>query len=474
MSSLWQALSGMLLICTIAAADTPARPELEVVFHLPFDGSIEAASGGHVTITGGEDIRFVEGKIGQAADLRASGSVEYHNLPALDMQSGTIEFWINSTHDGRHMEDRFYLQFLRDDGQGGIEAKFYHVECSIQATIWGEAVTNRHYGWGWAQDAWQHIAFTWDTTDPELAGLKLYRNGVESGYPCSYKPVAPPDFLRVGYKSAAEPISASALIDEVVVYNRALFREQIKTLYEAGEQPLEQRLIAVRERISADEARKSYLTDQLFNHTRFGFIHGRYQSMANWSEKVFATLGLPVPEPIDETELATTDMGQYDVLLVGGGGGLRLDEANAEALRQYVRSGGGYVGICGGAISAASCGLIEAERYNFGARGPVWGIPREHPITEGYDIPQKILFPHASGPLFVIHEDSDEVPVVLFDVGNPPLPTFVNAIARQYGEGRVAVFSGHPEGSAETHRLLRNAIMWAAGIVAIEEQATAR
>jgi len=60
--------------------------------------------------------------------------------------------------------------------------------------------------------------------------------------------------------------------------------------------------------------------------------------------------------------------------------------------------------------------------------------------------------------------------VVIFDVGNPPLPTFVNTIAKQYGEGRVVAFSGHPEGSPQTRRLLRNAIMWAARITGTEDQ----
>jgi hypothetical protein len=33
----------------------------------------------------------------------------------------------------------------------------------------------------------------------------------------------------------------------------------------------------------------------------------------------------------------------------------------------------------------------------------------------------------------------------------------------------VLIFSGHPEGAVETRRLLRNAVMWAAKIIAPEE-----
>ena len=53
---------------------------------------------------------------------------------------------------------------------------------------------------------------------------------------------------------------------------------------------------------------------------------------------------------------------------------------------------------------------------------------------------------------------------VVFDVGNPPLPTFVNVIAKHYGKGRVVAFSGHPEGSTQTRRMLRNAVLWATRI----------
>ena len=189
-------------------------------------------------------------------------------------------------------------------------------------------------------------------------------------------------------------------------------------------------------------------------------IHGRVQSLVNWPDTAFTPLQMPVPDKIHEADLATTDLSAYHTLFVAGGGGLNLDEANQEALREYVRQGGGYVGICGGAVSAAKAGLIDATRYRFGARGPVFAKLLSHPVTAGYDLSRTILFPHASGPLFVITDGSDEVPVVLFEVGNPPLPSFVNVIAKTYGEGRVLVFSGHPEGSAQTRRLLRNAILW--------------
>jgi len=463
-------MSAITLI-SVAALSAAEQPEFAPLLYIGFSDSAEAvAEGVEVTVTGAEAMKYAEGKVGKAADFLEGGCVEYRGLPAFNLKSGTIEFWLKSAHDHEEMEDHYYLQFLKEDGSAGIEVKFYHVECSAQVTMWSGSRRHRRYGWGWAQDAWRHIAVTWETTDPEMSGLKLYLNGVESGYPQAYQAIEMPEFLRIGCKSPEEGLFAKALVDEVVVYNRALTRGQVKALYENGDKALEEKTTALRERIAQDDARERERTDLLFNHRKIGMLHGRYQSLLNWPDKVFETLRVPVPDKIRETDLATVDLSQYDVLFVGGGGGLRLDDANAEALRNYVQEGGGYVGICGGAIGAAKYGLIDVELYPFGVRGRVWAKLKQHPITEGYDIPRKVLFPHASGPLFVIKEGSAEVPVVIFDVGKAPLPTFVNVIAKQYGEGRVVAFSGHPEGSGETRRMVRNALMWAAKITGTEQQ----
>jgi len=472
MRATWQILvMSVVMLSSAAALSVAAPPEFAPLLHIGFDDNAEGVAEAPPTVSGADSVKYADGKVGKAGDFTESGCVEYRGLPTFDMQSGTMEFWLKSAHDAKELQDHYYLQFLKEDGSAGIEIKFYQVECSAQVTMWSPGKKYRRYGWGWVQDQWQHIAVTWDTGAPEIAGLKLYRNGVESGYPQGYQAIEMPEFLRIGCKSAEEGLFANGLVDEVTVYNRALTRAQVKALYADGDKPLEEKVAAIREQIAQDEAREAEKTDLLFNHRKIAMLYGRYQSLLHWSDKVFENMQLPAPAgTVAETDLVTTDLSQYDVLLVGGGGGLRLDDANAEALREYVRKGGGYVGICGGAVSGANAGLIDAERYNFGARGPVWGIPKEHPVTEGYDIPRKILFPHASGPLFVIKEGSDEVPVVLFDVGNPPLPTFVNVIARQYGEGRVVVFSGHPEGSTETYRMLRNALMWTAKITGMEEK----
>ena len=439
---------------------------LKALFHLSFDDTIApTVMGGKVEATSVEEVKFVEGKVGKAGDFRQGGCVELRNLPRLDPKAGTIELWIKSAHDHKELEDHCYLQLFNADDTAGLEIKFYHVECSAQVTMWQGKIRARRYGWGWAKDAWRHIVVTWDAASADPTGLTLYQSGIVSGYPRDYRPIQLPTSLRVGCRSPKGGQRANALIDEVAIYNRCLTRSQVEALHKLGDLPLAEKLAKIQEVIAREDALRRKREDLLYNHRKLALVHGRYTSLKNWPDKAFTPLQLPVPDKIHETKLASTDLGHYDVLFVPGGGGLRFDDANHEALLKFVRDGGGYVGICGGAVTAARYGLIDAKRYPFGVRGKVWTFLKAHPVTDGYDVKRKIMFPHASGPLFVLEEGKSETPVATFDVGAEPLPTFTNVIAKPLGKGRVVVFSGHPEGAPETRPMLRNAVMWTARII---------
>ena len=452
----------VVLLAGAAFADT-AMPEFTPVLRVPFDGSAAPAIGGEtVTMAGAEGLSYVEGKQGQAADFREGGCVEYQGLPGFSMQSGTLEIWVNPDHPRQEMEDHFYLQFMSEDRSAYIELKFYHVELAPQVIV-RDQKQYRRYGWSFNEKQWNHIVVTWDTLDTDNAGLHLYHDGGQTGYPAPYGEIRPPTFLRVGCKSPEEGLHARALIDEICVYSRQLTPDQVNLLYQSGGLPFEQKLAAMKDRIAADDAVIAERMDKLFNRSRLGILHGRYTSLVNWPDSRFADLGLPVPEPINEDDLSV-----YAMLLVPGGGGLRLTDPNRDALHAYVRAGGGYVGICGGATTAITYGLIDAEMYPFDVRGPVFNTLVEHPVTEGYDVTKKLLVPHASGPLMTFEEPT-QTSVMTFRVGKPPLPPFTSTIARTFGAGRVLIFSGHPEGAVETRLLLRNAVMWAAKIIAPAE-----
>jgi hypothetical protein len=288
--------------------------------------------------------------------------VEYRGLPAINTRSGTLELWVKGIHERRQIEDHFHLQFLGEDGAPLIELFYDHTPMSFKVNMRGGGKTFSRYGWSYNKDCWMHIVIAWDSVDTDQAGLHLYLDGVVSGYPATYgSPIPRPVALRVGCKSSKGDLPANALIDEVCVYNRCLPPMQVKLLHSLGGQPLEQKTARVRESLARDEAIRRERKDALFNHRKLAILHGWNTSLDNWKNERFAEIGLPVPDPIRENELAKKNLGNYDAVMVPGGGGLNLADADKEALLRFVREGGGYVGICGGAVTARKAGLINAD-----------------------------------------------------------------------------------------------------------------
>lgn len=447
----------------------PKPPEFAALLHLPFDGSAAASiPNTGVTVAGEDGLRFAEGLVGQAADFRQGGCLEYRGLPPLDPRSGTLELSIKPAHDRSDRQDHYYLQFFDKGGTPVLEVKFYHPNLAPQVTIWAGGRTYRRYGWSFDKDLWNHLVITWDSVDPDLSGLGLFKAGEETGYPAAYAPMPIPQRLRIGCKSPEEGLPATALVDEVTLYNRSLTRTQVKVLSASGKRPLAEKVALVRQQIARDDLVKRERQDRLFNHCKLGIVHGLRTSLVNWPDSAFKTLQIPVPDKIYETDLEKADLKRYHVLLVPGGGGLDLTEPNKAALHRYVREGGGYVGICGGGVTAQKYGLIDARQYKLTVHGTVTVSLQPHPITEGYLPDRPIQFPHAGGPLWVTEEKTQQT-IIAFHIGGPPLPPFAHTIVRRYGQGRVVAFSGHPEGASDTRPLVRNAILWAAKIIGADD-----
>lgn len=462
------ALPSLLLVALayrLPAAEAP--PELQQLWRISFDGNATPEPSG-ATVTGADALPYGEGKCGQAADFSEGRCVEYSGLPPLPRASGTLELWVKPLHDRKDLNDHHYLRFLRADGSPVVDVSFTQVEMSAEVTIQTGGRKFRRYGWGWAQDIWQHVVITWDTAGPSPKGLILYINGQETGYPATCQALDATAGLRVGCKSLEEGVWAKAWLDEIAVYNRCLTQGQVKALFERGGLNAAERLSQMVALVAADDARLAREREKLFA-TKLGILHGRNTSLLNWPDSVFEAIDIPVPTPVHEDSLAQTDLSVYGVLICPGGGGLNLTPENQQALLGYVNGGGGYVGICGGLNAALKYGLLEADTYRFNVRGPVWVKLKEHPVTAGYDLTRMVLFPHASGPLMVPKGEGQET-ITVFDVGGEPLPEFTHTLVRQFGRGRVAGFSGHPEGSSDTRPMLRNAVMWAARVTAPSPQ----
>jgi len=159
---------------------------------------------------------------------------------------------------------------------------------------------------------------------------------------------------------------------------------------------------------------------------------------------------------------------EYDVVIHPGGSGSKqgkqLDAEGREAVRSFVRKGGGFIGVCAGAYLASadypwSLHILDAkvlDRKHW-ARGT--GTVRIGLSDEGRrilrDDSQNVSIYYGQGPLLAPAADPsipDFVPLGTYEteIAKNGAPSGVmvgtTAIAAgQFGRGRVLCFSPHPE-----------------------------
>lgn len=175
---------------------------------------------------------------------------------------------------------------------------------------------------------------------------------------------------------------------------------------------------------------------------------------------------------------------QFDLVLFPGGSGSgqgnALDQSGRMAVRDFVKSGGGYVGVCAGAY-------LALHNYSWGLQlVPLDSFDRKHwrrgtgevlieatPTGEtilGLNSEEEIEIYFGQGPLMVPAAESDlPAPAILsyYRTGigkNGADPqTMVDTpaiVSGQYGFGRVILFSPHPEKTAGLEDLIMRAIDW--------------
>ena len=179
-------------------------------------------------------------------------------------------------------------------------------------------------------------------------------------------------------------------------------------------------------------------------------------------------------------------LANYEVLIMPGGSGSKQAEmlqlAGCDAIRNFVDSGGGYVGICAGSYLASaqyewSLGLINARVWDRAhwARGT-------GTVTIGLTTAAGELFSqpdsavdvyYGQGPLLVPGQQSslpayEVLATYETEVADKGAPVGAmcgtHAIIRgQYGSGNVICFSPHPEAAGGPNELILTGVRWAAG-----------
>jgi hypothetical protein len=173
----------------------------------------------------------------------------------------------------------------------------------------------------------------------------------------------------------------------------------------------------------------------------------------------------------------------FDVVLFTGGSGSGqakgIGEEGRKQVHDFVQRGGGYVGICAGAYLASegfSWGLkvLDARTVSPKWRRGVGDVKME--LTEEGrrilgDKPGQFTVRYANGPILKPSTNAaipDFKPLALFRTelaeNDSPKGVMVNspaAAAGELGQGRVLVFSPHPEQTEGLEDLVIRAIEWA-------------
>lgn len=190
------------------------------------------------------------------------------------------------------------------------------------------------------------------------------------------------------------------------------------------------------------------------------------------------------PSVVTPQQIRDGTLAGYDVLIMPGGSGSsqakHLEEPGREAIKSFVSSGGGYVGICAGAYLASSqyewsLGLINARVWDrvHWARGT--GVVSLQVSAAGARVLETQAGPldvyYGQGPMLVPDDEPDMPSYEVLatyagEVAKKGAPenamVGLHAIVRSlYGKGRVICFSPHPEKPGGPNALMTEGVRWA-------------
>ena len=188
-------------------------------------------------------------------------------------------------------------------------------------------------------------------------------------------------------------------------------------------------------------------------------------------------------------ELGTMDLKPFDVVVFCGGSGSSQSKSIGDAgrtnIREYVRGGGGYLGICAGAYLACSnfswgLGILNASTVsNQWRRGKGFvDIDLAVPGRQVFgDVKGVFKIRYGNGPI-IKPGDLSDVPAYttlsfyrteLAENGTP-VGIMIDSPAHAtgtFGKGRVFVSSPHAENTPGLENVIPRAVLWASGVDAL-------
>ena len=171
-------------------------------------------------------------------------------------------------------------------------------------------------------------------------------------------------------------------------------------------------------------------------------------------------------------EINSQTLSGYDVLIMPGGLGITYinnPEINEEDLKNFVKNGNGYVGICAGAYAASKHvdgeydGWGIAPNINSKSVDYVGNLPVSM-TSSGENIlslGDNVTMYHWNGPAMYKTDGSNDS-LAVYTANETGYGNYAAIATDTYGSGRVLLSGPHPELSPTKPEMLARMILWAA------------
>lgn len=232
-------MRALTIVMALLIAATGFAQDSSVSFYAPFDGQFDAAMAAgesEASVTG--EPRFIEGRVGQAVVVGNDNWVGYPLAGNMNPAQGSVEFWLmpvdwvgnNETDShffvGASGNDRIYIYKF---------ARWRHFVVHIATDDAAHYVSIKDVPIArWEPGQWHHAVVTWDQ-----ANTRIYLDGepaAEASMPSPIDDLG--DTIYVGRELATPQFAAGeTAIDELRIYPRPLFPEEVRRAYQRAENP---------------------------------------------------------------------------------------------------------------------------------------------------------------------------------------------------------------------------------------------
>lgn len=212
-----------------------AQPS-DILLHLPLDGQTQPATGTcQVRVVG--HARYAEGRVGQGLVVGDDACwLEVPVASTINLPAGTVAMWVKPI-DWQPDDGKFHV-FFEAKSPGWLLLYKYCDPPPRLLLLMSDNVRLHRWQYvagdmsNWRPGQWHHIAATWDRT-----AARVFIDGKPLASLASPPlPVIETQTLFLGDRPWHIERNAKSVIDEVYIFSRPLHEEEVRALYEAGNQ----------------------------------------------------------------------------------------------------------------------------------------------------------------------------------------------------------------------------------------------